>query len=247
MEQQRVRFKVAVLSYGPRPWIDKCLESLETQTYRAFDVCIIDDGPSSQETRDVISDYASRNGWATYYHDTKQGRLPNLIQALDSLECAEDDVAMYINGNDWLFSPSVFERLARIYEEEDVWLTYGQYIRYPPEQRGYTRAPSPKTFRRSRYRKTEWLYEQLLTFKSFLWNGIKDKDLRGPNGQYYGAAWNMAFTLPMLEMARQHIRHIAEVLYVCNDENPLPCSWFPFDEQWRNSLRIRASREYKAI
>ena len=60
------KFAVIVTTYNPGvKYIDKCLSLIEKQTYKNFDVCIVDDASNREveETYEVIEDYCKRNNW----------------------------------------------------------------------------------------------------------------------------------------------------------------------------------------
>jgi len=60
------KFCVIVTTYNPgSSYIDKCLKMIENQTYKNFDVCILDDASTidKEDLYFVIDDYCKRNNW----------------------------------------------------------------------------------------------------------------------------------------------------------------------------------------
>jgi hypothetical protein len=69
--------------------------------------------------------------------------------------------------------------------------------------------------------------------KRFLWNKIKDVDLRDKHMNYYKRFEDIAYMYPAVEMAGlKHILCISKILYVYNDKNNL-CSLNEYSEKKR--------------
>ena len=115
---------------------------------------------------------------------------------------------------------------------KDIWLTYGSFSPVSGRYSGTCQPLShthtvdetgkwvdnyltPQTYRKSGV----WVTSHLRTFRKWLWDKVKDEDLRDENG-YYKVAWDMAFMYPMIEMAGEHIFFIDKILYIYNDINP---------------------------
>ena len=76
---------------------------------------------------------------------------------------------------------------------------------------------------------------------------MRDEDLREGNGVYMSAAYDTSMMFPMLEMAGEHIMHIAEVLYVYNMETPLNEHKLFLWKQQRNDQFIRSKPKYEEL
>jgi len=140
---------------------------------------------------------------------------------IDKICQNDDDVIVTIDGDDWLKHDRVFETVDCAYRENEIMLTFGSHEHYPSGEFGLNNGcPPEETVEFARYRLTRWMYSHLRTFKYLLWKNIRDEDLRDENGAYYSMTWDLAFMLPMLEMAGKQIMHIPEVLYVYNMETP---------------------------
>ena len=66
-----------------------------------------------------------------------------------------------------------------------------------------------------------WRASHLRTFKHKLASQLHEEDLIDEDGQYYEMTWDQALMFPMMEMARERIKFISDILYVYNDENPI--------------------------
>jgi glycosyltransferase involved in cell wall biosynthesis len=217
------RFKVVVPSFNSVDYIAKTLQSIEMQTDKQYDVCVIDDGSTMEKQREIISDYCKRNGWLSLLNEKNQGAMYGLVHAIPLLACEDEDVIVVIDGDDWLAHENVFKKLRQVYTENDVYLTWGQCEIYP---RGispiyYAQPISDMIIEQKLFRAIPYVFWHPATFKYYLWRHIKDEDLRDVDGNYLRLLKDKATLYPMLEMAGKKIYFIEEVLYIYNKENPL--------------------------
>jgi len=242
-----MRFKVVITGYNCGDYIGKCLASLESQTYTHYDVCVIDDASTDPRMRPSIEKFCERNGWKALFNQKNRKGMATMVQAVEALECEEEDVIVILDGDDWLFDEYVLEKVAKIYKEGDVWLTYGGSINYGPGTLTCAALPKPRWIRKRLYRKNRWLFTHFRTFKAFLWNNIRDEDLRGADGEYWKATSDMATMFPMMEMAGSRFRCLKELHYVYNDGNPLNDDKAFSDEQQKCDKLIRAMPPYPTL
>lgn len=217
------RFKVIVPSFNSVDYIAKTLQSIEIQTDKQYDVCVIDDCSTINRQREIITEFCQRNGWKFLFNEKNEGALYGLIHAIPLLNCDDDDVIVVIDGDDWLAHPYVFQKLRQVYTENDVYLTWGQCEIYPGGKTPMNYAqPIPEmVIQQKLYRDIPFVFWHIGTFKYFLWKHIHDEDLRDVNGEYFMLMKDKATLYPMLEMAGEKIRFINETLYIYNLENPL--------------------------
>ena len=243
----KTRFKIVTTSYNCGDYIGRSLASLEGQTYSHYEACIVDDASTDPRMRPTIEEYARRNGWKALFNQENRKGMATMIQAIEALECEEEDVIVILDGDDWLFNEYVLEKVAKVYEEGDVWLTYGQSVKYRLGMLGCAALPKPRWVKKRLYRKRRWLFTHLRTFKAFLWNSIRDEDLRGPDGEYWSATSDMATMFPMMEMAGNRFRCLKEIHYVYNDGNPLSDFKAFSEEQMECERLIRAMPPYRVL
>jgi len=215
------RFKIVVPAYNCTKWLKRCLDSIERQTHKVFDVCVIDDASTDAQQQPIIEDYCRRNNWIYHFNETNRGALFNIIKGIALHQPEDQDVIITLDGDDWLYNSRVLTKLDRIYSHEDVYLTYGQFITYPRGNIGSCRPVSNETITNRSFRKIKWVFSHPKTFKYYLWRHIKDEDLRDKDGNIFKVASDLAIMFPMLEMAAYRFRYINEFLYVYNKVNPL--------------------------
>jgi glycosyltransferase involved in cell wall biosynthesis len=243
-------FAVIIPVHNADQWIGRCIESVLTQDYPNYKLYIIDDC-SDDYTWDVIRGYdvyAKRN-------KKRAGALANIVHGIKKFN--RNDIIVTIDGDDYLSNDQVFSYLNEVYKT-DVWLTYGSFVPLSGRYSGTCQSLShthtvdesgkwvdnyltPATYRQSGV----WVTSHLRTFRKWLWDNIKDEDLR--DGDYYQTAWDMAFMYPMIEMADKHIFYIEKILYIYNDLNPNCDGTVNPQLQISTGKQIQAKPIYKAL
>jgi glycosyltransferase involved in cell wall biosynthesis len=226
------RFIILVTQRNAAPYIRKCLDSVITQTYKNYEVIIMDDASDDGTWEIIQKEYPQFQA----IHTTKQPyHIRNFIAGIHLAATDKEDVIVFLSGDDHLYSDDVLEYLNGVYQE-DIWLTYGNFIR-TSGLHGKGCFPITNT---RRYRKSgQWLASHLVTCKKKLFDAVKDEDLRYQNGEYPNNSFDGAMLYPMIEMCGQkHMRFVDKVLYVYNDQNPVAHANYVKDK--RACLRERA-------
>lgn len=204
-------FTVVIVGVNNGAGLAKTLASVFTQNYENYRVIYIDDASndgSFELARDLI--YANEHmGQVTLVHNVERlGVLANLARAIAG--CPDEEIAVVMEGEDWLAHEWVLQRLNAYYADPDVWITYGQYCDYPTYQLGVCRAVQEADVRHQPF-----LASHLNTFYAGLFKKIRESDFVC-GGKFLPACTEMATMIPMLEMAGDHARFIPEVLYINN-------------------------------
>lgn len=231
------QFKIVVPSFNSVDYIGKTLSSIELQTYKNYQVCVIDDCSTIDKQREIITEFCQRNGWKMQFNEKNFGALYGLVHALRSLNCDDDDVVVVLDGDDWLAHEDVLARLHKEYSENDICMTWGQCERFPtgnPPMK-YAQPIPDMVIEQKLFRDIPFVFWHPCTFKYVLWRHIKDEDLRDIDGQYLRYYKDKATIYPMLEMAGRKIRFIPETLAIYNLENPL------------NDYRTAAPEEFERV
>jgi glycosyltransferase involved in cell wall biosynthesis len=221
---------VVICSYNNEQWTENTLNSVFTQEYTNFRVIIVDDC-STDRNAEIIQKYIDDHDVAcrvTFIHNDKRHRkLFNLYRVL--YECDDEEFVVMLDGDDYLAHNQVLAYINNVYEDENVWFTYGQYRNVPASQAiawghkemGYCR-PVPKHIQRKQaYRYYSFIYMHPRSFRAWLFKLIKLEDLiadkiEGFEGDFYPASNDVAMYFPMVEMAHTHIKFIPDVLYIRN-------------------------------
>ncbi len=245
-----LRFKVIIPAYNTERWILKTLESIEAQEYRNFDVCIVDDSVGNEKQRTIIRDFceshnSKENSWKYIFNIERRLAMHNIVSGIENIGCKDNDVIVNIDGDDWLYGKSVFNRVKAEYDK-GVFMTYGQYISYPSMTIGHCAPYSEQTIINRNFRRDTWLMSHLRTYKYFLFKNINKNDFK-KSGNYLEMAADLALMYPMAEMAGNKISFISDILYVYNRENELNDDKVDLNKQISSAGYIKGLRKYNII
>ena len=216
-----ITFKVIIPCYNVEKWIGKCLDSLLNQTYTKWDAIVVNDCSTDGTAYIIKEKLTPQIRLMSNY--TKHCPLYSIVYGTNMIIMKEPDaVIVILDGDDWFYDENVLEYLNEVYQDPNIWLTYGDYVHASnPDLRSINAALTSTT----RYRKwRRWRTSHLRTYKNKLWLNI-NKNIRAlmdSSGKYYTMAADVATMFPMIEMAGlKHIKYIRRILYVYNDLNPL--------------------------
>lgn len=254
-------FVVIIPSYNNAERYHLTLDSVFSQQYENYRVIYIDDC-SLDGTAELVEQYIQENNLENkttlIKNPQRYRKLKNIYNAIHS--CADHEIIVLVDGDDWLAHDQVLVNLNKIYSTSDTWLTYGQYRNEPKEEVqkwGYTEmgycSPVPQCIIENRqFRKIEWVFMHLRTFYAWLFKLIKLEDLiaetvPGFEGQFYPASNDHAVMHPMVEMAHHHFIFNSDVCYIRNLYSPLVGFKIDKNIQDRGREEIIAKPPYKAI
>ena len=221
-----IEMKIVVPVYNAQDWIYRCLLSIKNQEFTNWKCIVINDA-STDNTKSVIEDIdflKNDERFIVQHNDTNVKALQNIVDGFNILGCKNnpESILMAIDGDDFLFSEWSLGIISQAYTQlPQLLLSYGNWVGYPDGTTSNCRRYNNETIRDSDYRIVPFTASHLRTFKSRLWYAIDDKDLRDDTGEYFSAGWDVAFMVPMLEMAQERHVFIDHVLYCYNRINPI--------------------------
>jgi glycosyltransferase involved in cell wall biosynthesis len=216
------KFVIVIPSYNNEQWVENNLRSAIQQNYTNYRIIYIDDCSSDKtfiKAREIIDKYNGNIKTIIVKNINRLGALENLYNAIHS--CADDEIILTLDGDDWLSNENVLNYLNNVYKNEDVWLTYGQYQNYPDGGRGISQQIPDKIIQSNGYRSFTWCSSHLRTFYAWLFKKINKNDLINNDGKFFAMTWDLAIMYPMLEMSGIHSKFISEALYTYNLQNPI--------------------------
>lgn len=215
--------KITVLtaSYNNQDWIATYFASLEKQTYQNWQVIYIDDC-STDATYDFIQEHIRtanlESKFVVIRNAERMGHLFNQYHAIHA--CDPDSLIFILDGDDWLADENAFATINAIYQDEDVWLTYGQFWYYSKNKKGFCRPIPADVIANNSIRDVSWRTSHPRTFYAGLFQKIRLEDLCYEEN-FLPKCADVATMFPMIEMAGEHIRFISDILYMYNDANPI--------------------------
>ncbi|MBM3200855.1 MAG: glycosyltransferase [Chlamydiae bacterium] len=170
---------------------EKTLSSIFEQNYENFRIILID----SSNDLEVIQGI-----YHVAYRYSKEHIISILKAQDDSLyhavhSCRDDEIVLQMEHDDWLLHNNVLERINQVYANDQVWLTYSQYVEYPSWRKGNVRPFMKKTLKKA-------------SILDFPW-------VNSPFKTYYAGVFKKADSVvSLIEMSEKHIRFIDDALYV---------------------------------
>ena len=237
IEENELLFNIVVPLFNAEKYIEKCLSSILKQSYKRFQVQVVDDC-SDDSSYEIASSICKDNkNFKIIKNPRRIGALNNIYNLLSTkIKEPTKTVDLIIDGDDYLYSGDVFNILKERYIKTNCLITYGSHI----SSKGVQGKKYPRLIREfNLFRKYFWYASHLRSFRHDLWLALNPQDLLNKNQEYYSVAWDLAIMLPMLEMAGKRQEFISEVLYAYNDNNPIS------DHRIRRKEQILAAREIR--
>ncbi len=243
-ENQQFLFNIIVPIFNAEKYIEKCLNSIVKQSYKNYQVKVIDDC-STDYSYELALEICNRyENFDVKKNPRRLGALNNIYKSLSlNVEVPSNTIDILVDGDDFLYSGDVLDILNEKYLNTNCLITYGSYL----SSKGVTGHEYPRLIRElNLYRKYFWYATHLKTFRHDLWLSINKSDLLSHNGQYFSVAWDLALMFPMLEMAGNRQEFIKDILYFYNDQNPISDYKIRRKEQILAAREIREKNRYKA-
>ena len=257
-----IRFGIVCAGRNCSEWVSRCLHSIQSQSYRHFRCVLIDDASSDDTANIAQQAVAGDDRFIILRNESRLYPLGSIVQASRVAAEGPEDVLVVVDADDWLKHDRVLENLAAVYADPEIWLTYGSCELF--NKKGLDRLlnrtvrwraePYPAAVAKRnlyRYMPGNYLAVHLRTYRKFLWDAVRDEDLRDEDGCYFRACADPATMWPMMEMATEkHLRYLHEILYVYNNDHAQSergaQPWFESD-QFITAVRIRAQPAYDPL
>jgi glycosyltransferase involved in cell wall biosynthesis len=240
-------FVIVITSYNNAGWHRQNLSSVLRQKYQNYRVIYISDG-SNDNTEELALQYVSENHkldrFTLIKNKEHSGPLACFTQAL--FLCEKNEIVLDLDGNDWLAHDRVLSHLNAIYQNPDVWVTYGQFTYYPDHLKGFVSQIPESVSKDGSFRQLRRTVSHLKTFYAALFHEIEKADLLY-EGRFISKACDLAYFIPILEMAGNHARFIPDVLYVFNYSIPLHPYKVSNDLEEKMDVWVRTKTPYTPV
>ena len=243
----KTHFTIIIPAYNCEQWVEWNLNSALRQDYEdsRFDIVYIDDC-SSDNTRlvvDKILETSSKKIKVTSNAKNEKA-LYNLYTHIHSAK--DGSVIITLDGDDAFAGTNVLEKLDKLYQNPDCWMTVGSYM-----QNDNYSVVSPvvsEGYWKQNIRKIPWSFSHLRTFRRELFCKIKKEDLLDLDGGFYKCTFDRAMMYPMVEMSgKDKVRLIGDVLYIYNRLNPISVDRVHRQDQLRIEQQISNKQPYQKI
>jgi glycosyltransferase involved in cell wall biosynthesis len=246
------KFIVIVPAYKVAKWIALNINLIKMQSYTNFECWIIDDG-SHDGTEEITLNAIKNDSRFNYIkNETRIGSsLQNYYTAFNKANPADNDIIVWLDGDDWFSSVFVLDYLNKFYNIYDCWMTYGTYQSYPAGREGShhcVEVPDEIHLNKS-YRKWHHVYSHLRTHRAFLFKELdKESLIDNRTGKFYTEATDCAYLFSMAELCgnKERIKLIDDILVILNRSNPNQAAG-NLKKQKDTEQHIRKQTPYKSL
>jgi glycosyltransferase involved in cell wall biosynthesis len=211
---------ILIPSYNNERFFEDNLTSVINQKYKNFRVVYTNDA-STDKTGELVIDFMEKNfdiDRFTYMENKmNMGALYNIYHMVHN--CKNEEVVCILDGDDKFFHNKVLQRINQAYADDSVWMTYGQdFCRI--KKAGHSLATPYQVLKQGEHRKLSYRWSALRTYYAGLFKQVpKEKWLTDQS--FFPFAQDIAQVLFLIDLAREHVFFIPEILYVYNVENPI--------------------------
>lgn len=215
-------FVIITASYKNAEWYKLNLDSLLNQNYDNYRIIYIDDA-SPDNTGALVAEYVKEcnqeHKITLIRNEERVGALTNIYTAVHM--CDPKEIVLLVDGDDWLAHDNVLNRLNQIYQDPNIWATYGQFMWFPFIIEGFSHETDAHIIQDNSFRNAAWSVTHLRTFYAKLFQIIKRDDLMYDETRFYPMTWDLAIMYPIMEMCGAHSAFVADVLYIYNADNSI--------------------------
>lgn len=241
-------FSITINTYNHEDWIENCLLSCVNQEYENFEVIVIDD-ISTDRTFEICQKIQSQFPDRLRAIQNK-GKIFSQVRNILELTSIsrEGSIIISADGDDCLKHSHVLKKLNSVYNEGEVWMTYGRYEEYPYRDVSSSYYAYPQeVISGNSFREYRWMASHLRSYRRELFLKIDGEDFKFPNGEWLDVTGDQAFMLPMLEMSAERSRFVPDILYVYNVANPTRDGATKVGRQEEVARYIRAKEKYTRL
>lgn len=160
--------------YNVEGWIPHNVDMLKKQTYQDFHCRIVNDMSTDCTYEAAKKAIAEDPRFELVNNTERKCALKNIYESINALNLDDEDVIVLIDGDDRLLHPRALARVAKAYESDECWMTYGSHVN-EHGRRGKDCRPYPaKVLDTGTLRKYDFRAAHLRTFRKKLWGKINE-------------------------------------------------------------------------
>ena len=240
-------FVIITASYKNAEWYKRNLDSLFNQNYDNYRIIYVDDA-SPDSTGALVADYIKEchqeNKVTLIRNPERLGAVANIYNAAHM--CRPEEIILIVDGDDWLAHDNVLNRLNAVYQDPNVWATYGQFMWFPFALEGFAYPTSADVIANNNFRGAAWNITHLRTYYAAVYQHIKKEDLLF-EGRFYPMTGDLAVMYPIMEMCGAHTVFVPDIIYIYNAENSINDNKVNIELQGRCGQHILCKEPYKPL
>ena len=167
-----MRFHVVSPTFNAEDFIGEAIASVRAQTHGEFRHIVVDDLSTDGTAARALEAMGDDDRFQLIRNDTKHFALGSCWRGIQVCEPLDDEVVVVLDGDDRLAGTRVLDKLNRIYEDPDCWMTYGSFIDMDGVLDKDARPYASDTVRHALFRRRRSPVPHLRTFRYGLWRHI---------------------------------------------------------------------------
>jgi hypothetical protein len=207
-------FVIIIFSAEGDGYCEKNLTSIFSQSYPHFRVVYLGNHENITKAKEHLENKQGEEK-ITFMESTQADKTFDIFYKVIH-ECKDEEVIIHLNGTDWLANDNILEKLNKTYRDPDVWLTYGDYMKYPSLKKQELEPVVNRTLRDFKADKTPWMHSHLKTYYAGLLKQLTPS-LEGLSEKALSREDKMLM-LSLLKIGKWHVRFIPEVLSIHQEE-----------------------------
>jgi glycosyltransferase involved in cell wall biosynthesis len=167
-----MKFHIITAMYNVDEWIEENIQQLKAQSFKNFQMILVDDQSTDKTVELVRHAIQDDSRFQLIINSQKKYKTRNIVEAIDATQADDEDVIILVDGDDRLAHKDALKTLARIYQQQSCWMTYGSYTNSAGIRPTTCRAYDLNTINKNCFRQKKWLASHLKTFKYKLWKKL---------------------------------------------------------------------------
>lgn len=120
------KISVIIPVYNVEKWLNKCVDSILSQSYENFEVILVNDG-STDKSKDICDSYSKKDNRVRVLNIKNSGQS---VARNNGLKKATGDYILFVDSDDYISDNNIFKKFVKILEESNYDFIYTSYCRF---------------------------------------------------------------------------------------------------------------------
>ena len=126
MMTTKPKISVIIPVYNVEKWLNKCVDSILSQSYENFEVILVNDG-STDKSKDICDQYLKEDNRVKVFDILNSGQS---VARNIGLKEAKGDYILFIDSDDYISDKAIIEKFINILDSNNYDFIYTSYCRF---------------------------------------------------------------------------------------------------------------------
>ena len=126
MENEKSLVSIIVPVYNVEPWLNKCIDSLISQSYKNTEILLINDG-STDRSGEICDEYSRTDSRIKVIHISNNGQS---VARNKGLDISKGEYVLFVDSDDYLCDREIIEKFVNILNNSKCDFIYTSYCRF---------------------------------------------------------------------------------------------------------------------